>query len=89
VPAGTAALATGGSGDILSGIAGTLLAQMADATAAEAAACASFMHGRAAELCRFVRGVTLDDVLHAMPAAWNEQPDPLPSGILAILDKRD
>jgi NAD(P)H-hydrate epimerase len=88
VTAGTAALATGGSGDILSGIAGTLLAQMTDSTAAEAAACAAFIHGRSAELCRFVRGITLDDVLHAMPIAWNEQPLQLPPGILARLEKR-
>ena len=90
---GTAALATGGSGDILTGIVGTLLAQMCDASApldipvarsaVEAAACAAFIHGRAAELCGPVRGTTLDDVLHAMPAAWNEPVVPLPRGVLA------
>lgn len=85
---GTAALATGGSGDVLSGIAGTLLAQMDEAPerAAEAAACAAFIHGRAAELCGFVRGVTLDDVLHAMPLAWNERLQALAAGVLARLD---
>lgn len=84
VASGTAALATGGSGDILTGICATLLSQMNDA--AEAAACAAFTHGRAAELCRGVRGVTLDDVLHAMPAAWNENGTPLRQGILARLE---
>ncbi|MEP6506756.1 MAG: NAD(P)H-hydrate dehydratase [Gemmatimonadales bacterium] len=82
---GTAALATGGSGDVLTGIASTLLAQMLDArrTPAESAACAAFIHGRAAELCAFVRGTTLDDILAALPAAWNE-PSPEPrAGVLA------
>jgi NAD(P)H-hydrate repair Nnr-like enzyme with NAD(P)H-hydrate dehydratase domain len=70
---------------------GTLLAQMrssADesfAAPAEAAACAAFIHGRAAELCGYVRGTTLDDVLHAMPAAWNEIVPPLRPNVLAAL----
>ena len=82
---GTAALATGGSGDVLSGIASTLLAQMSGAarTPAEAAACAAFIHGRAAELCKFIRGTTLDDILEMLPAAWNESPAPRLPGILA------
>lgn len=87
--AGTAALATGGSGDVLTGIVATLLAQMClkkSALAGEAAACAAFIHGRAAELCGFVRGVTLADILQAMPRAWNEQPAPLPPGVMARLD---
>jgi NAD(P)H-hydrate epimerase len=74
-PRGTAALGTGGSGDILAGIAGTLLAQLGDATTA--ACCAAWVHGRAAELCEYVRGTTLEDVLYALPRAWNE-PEPLP-----------
>lgn len=88
--AGTAALATGGSGDVLTGMTGTLLAQMcgesATHSAAEAAACAAFVHGRAAELCGTVRGVTLDDVLRAMRVAWNEVPRRLPDGVLAQLE---
>ncbi|MDQ3081834.1 MAG: NAD(P)H-hydrate dehydratase [Gemmatimonadota bacterium] len=83
VASGTAALATGGSGDILTGICATLLSQMDDP--AEAAACAAFTHGRAAELCNGVRGVTLDDVLRAMPAAWNERGMPPRQGIIARL----
>ena len=87
---GTAALATGGSGDVLTGIAATLLAQMPDGVerSADAAACAAFVHGRAAERCRFVRGITLDDVLQALPIAWNERPAELPSGTLAELEGR-
>jgi hydroxyethylthiazole kinase-like uncharacterized protein yjeF len=77
VPRGTAALGTGGSGDILAGIAGTLLAQTADAPTA--ACCAAWVHGRAAELCQYVRGTTLEDVLYALPRAWNEtEPTPVP-----------
>jgi NAD(P)H-hydrate epimerase len=67
---GTAALGTGGSGDLLDGIAGTMLAQTLDATVA--GCCAAWVHGRAAEFCEYVRGTTLDDVLYALPRAWNE-----------------
>jgi NAD(P)H-hydrate epimerase len=67
---GTAALGTGGSGDLLAGIAGTLLAQTSDAVVA--ACCSAWVHGRAAELCEYVRGTTLEDVLYALPRAWNE-----------------
>ena len=70
VARGTAALGTGGSGDVLAGVAGTLLAQTTDA--ATAACCSAWVHGRAAELCEYVRGTTLDDVLYALPRAWNE-----------------
>src|SRR5450759_964619 len=67
---GTAALGTGGSGDLLDGIAGTVLAQTQDATVA--GSCAAWVHGRAAEFCEYVRGTTLEDVLYALPRAWNE-----------------
>lgn len=85
--AGTAALATGGSGDVLTGISSVLLAQMLaeKGTAAEAAVCAAFIHGRAAELCQFVRGTTLDDILSALPLAFNEHPAPHGSEVLAEL----
>ena len=88
VASGTAALATGGSGDVLTGIVGTLLAQMPESAtrASDAAASAAFVHGRAAELCRFVRGTTLDDVLHALPPAWSEAPRELPDGVIAELE---
>jgi NAD(P)H-hydrate epimerase len=86
---GTAALATGGSGDVLTGMIGTLLAQMPDGAerAADAAACGAFVHGRAAERCRFVRGITIDDVLHALPVVWNEEPRKLGDGVIAELEK--
>jgi NAD(P)H-hydrate epimerase len=75
VARGSAALGTGGSGDLLGGIAGTLLAQLGDATTA--ACCAAWVHGRAAEFCQYIRGTTLEDVLYALPRAWNEgEPTP-------------
>jgi ADP-dependent NAD(P)H-hydrate dehydratase / NAD(P)H-hydrate epimerase len=83
VARGTAALGTGGSGDLLAGIAGTLFAQTADPVSA--ACCAAWVHGRAAELCGYVRGTTLEDVLYALPRAWNEtEPTPAPP-VLATL----
>ena len=80
---GTAALGTGGSGDLLDGIAGTVLAQTTDATTA--ATCGAWVHGRAAELCGYVRGTTLDDVLYALPRAWNESEPSLEPPVLAEL----
>jgi NAD(P)H-hydrate repair Nnr-like enzyme with NAD(P)H-hydrate dehydratase domain len=78
---GSSALATGGSGDLLSGIAGALLAQTKDPVVS--AGCAAWVHGRAAELCEYVRGTTLEDVLFALPRAWNEPEPPLQDPILA------
>jgi hydroxyethylthiazole kinase-like uncharacterized protein yjeF len=83
VARGTAALGTGGSGDLLAGIAGTLLAQSLDAPTS--ASCAAWVHGRAAELCEYVRGTTLEDVLYALPRAWNEGEPLLKPPVLAEL----
>ncbi|HUQ98964.1 MAG TPA: NAD(P)H-hydrate dehydratase [Gemmatimonadaceae bacterium] len=83
VARGTAALGTGGSGDLLSGIAGTLLAQTQDPTIS--ACCAAWVHGRAAEFCEYVRGTTLDDVLYALPRAWNENEQEYEPPVLAVL----
>lgn len=77
---GTAALAVAGSGDVLGGIAVTLLAQTADPVSS--GVCAAWIHGRAAELAcsgRSLRGVTLDDVLDGLGSAWtfgSERPSP-------------
>lgn len=71
VARGTPALATGGSGDVLSGIMGTLLAQGVAPLAA--AAGAAWVHGVAAERAGRelpLRGVTLEDVLTALPSVW-------------------
>jgi NAD(P)H-hydrate epimerase len=80
---GTPALATGGSGDMLSGVIGTLLAQTRNGF--ESAVCGAWVHGRAAELCGPSRGITLDDILFAMPAAWKTRPSHLRAGMLASL----
>lgn len=75
---GTPALATGGSGDLLGGIVGTLLAQ--DCGPLASAACAAWIHGRAAEHCGPARGATLDDVVSHLSSAWNELAEaPTPS----------
>ncbi len=68
---GTPVLAVAGSGDVLAGIAGALLAQIG--APAAAGACAAWVHGRAAELAgrgRSARGVALDDVIKSLRDAW-------------------
>jgi NAD(P)H-hydrate epimerase len=81
---GTPVLATAGSGDVLSGIAGTLLAQCGDALVAGGAG--AWIHGRAAERAApFVRGVTLDDVLAALRDVWMLSVQPTRYPVLAEL----
>ncbi|MDQ6887677.1 MAG: NAD(P)H-hydrate dehydratase [Gemmatimonadota bacterium] len=83
---GTPALATAGSGDMLAGIAATLLGQMDDPL--DAAACAAWVHGRAAELAqgaRRPRGVTLGDVNESLGEVWSERVSEHPAGVLAEL----
>ena len=85
VAEGTPVLATGGSGDVLGGIAVTLLAQTTDA--ALAGALAAFAHGRAARAAsaRQVRGYTLDDVLGSLPSVWSLEPaDPRPPVLVEL-----
>jgi ADP-dependent NAD(P)H-hydrate dehydratase / NAD(P)H-hydrate epimerase len=68
---GTPVLATAGSGDVLAGIAVTLLAQVGESL--KGGACAAWIHGRAAEIAnagRPVRGVTIGDVVDALGNAW-------------------
>ncbi len=82
---GSPVLATGGSGDLLAGIVATLLAQTGDPMTS--AACGAWIHGRAAELAGGgrVRGITLDDVVHTLPAAWQCAPDEDRYPVLASL----
>ncbi|MGI9091713.1 MAG: NAD(P)H-hydrate dehydratase, partial [Gemmatimonadaceae bacterium] len=68
VARGTPVLATGGSGDALGGMIATLLAQRS--APVQAAACAAWVHGRAAELTPGVRGFALSDVLDRLGDAW-------------------
>ncbi|HEY6828408.1 MAG TPA: NAD(P)H-hydrate dehydratase [Gemmatimonadaceae bacterium] len=70
---GTPLLATGGSGDVLSGIIGTLVAQLGEPTTA--AAIGAWIHGRAAERVPTsgdgVRGPSLDEVLEELREGWS------------------
>jgi NAD(P)H-hydrate epimerase len=71
VAEGTPVLATGGAGDVLGGMAVTLIAQGIEALTA--GALAAYAHGKAAWLVspRDVRGYSLDDVLLALPVVWS------------------
>lgn len=86
---GSSVLATGGSGDLLTGIIGALLAQ--GVSAEDAALLGATAHGLAAERASnsagVVRGLTLDAVLHELPAVWRdlEHATELPPGVLADL----
>jgi hydroxyethylthiazole kinase-like uncharacterized protein yjeF len=65
-PTGTPWLATAGSGDVLSGLAGSLLA--AGLTPLDAASAAAYLHGLAA---RALPGpVTAPDLIRALPGVW-------------------
>ncbi len=64
---GTPALATAGTGDVLTGIVAAFLAKGMDARLAAAAA--AFAHGRAAELAPHQVGLVASDVIAALPQA--------------------
>ncbi len=66
--AGDARLATAGSGDVLAGVIGALLAQGLDAPTAAAAG--AFVHGTAAGL-GWRRGLVAGDLLDLLPAVFN------------------
>jgi ADP-dependent NAD(P)H-hydrate dehydratase / NAD(P)H-hydrate epimerase len=66
-PTGTSWLATAGSGDVLSGLAGSLLAQGLDP--ARAAAAAAYLHGIAARLAADGAPIGSEDIITALPAA--------------------
>lgn len=65
-PTGTPWLATAGTGDVLSGVTGTLLAA---GLGRDAPACAAFVHGLAARLAAAGAPATALDVASAVPAA--------------------
>jgi NAD(P)H-hydrate epimerase len=64
---GTPALATAGTGDVLTGVIGSFLAKGMDARIAAAAA--AFAQGRAAELSPRQTGMVASDVIEALPHA--------------------
>ena len=68
---GSPSLATAGSGDVLTGIIGALLAQGIDAF--EAAKFAVFIHGLAGEQAPLgIRGLTADDLIDLIPVAMQQ-----------------
>ncbi|WP_447037960.1 NAD(P)H-hydrate dehydratase [Streptomyces sp. DSM 118878] len=69
-PTGTAWLATAGSGDVLSGLAGSLLA--AGLEARDAGSVAAYLHGLAARHAADGAPVTAQEVAKAIPAAWRD-----------------
>jgi len=64
---GDARLATAGTGDVLAGVVGALLAQ--GLSAPRAAAAGAFVHGTAAGL-GWERGLVAGDLLDLLPAAF-------------------
>jgi NAD(P)H-hydrate repair Nnr-like enzyme with NAD(P)H-hydrate dehydratase domain len=68
-PTGTPWLATAGSGDVLSGLTGSLLA--AGLPARDAASAGAYLHGLAA---RTVAGspIAATDIADTLPAAWRD-----------------
>src|SRR5450432_1331013 len=64
---GTAWLATAGSGDVLSGIAGALLA--CGLSVFDAASCAAYLHGAAGRVAAQGAPITAEDIIACLPAA--------------------
>lgn len=76
-PTGNSALAKGGSGDILTGMIGAMIAQGVDAY--HAATAAAYCHGYAAELVskeKFAPSVLGSDIIEALPRVYTEPFDP-------------
>ena len=90
VATGNAVLATGGSGDVLTGMAATLLAQGLDGPTA--AACAAWVHGKAADLAlrdadgTSPRGVALEDAIAQLARAWQIGASPTRYPVLLELE---
>ncbi|MGW0603043.1 NAD(P)H-hydrate dehydratase [Streptomyces sp. NPDC002644] len=69
-PTGTPWLATAGSGDVLSGLAGALLA--AGLSARDAGSVGAYLHGLAARRAAAGAPVAAQDVAAAIPTAWRD-----------------
>ncbi|MER7690706.1 NAD(P)H-hydrate dehydratase [Streptomyces sp. NPDC097610] len=74
-PTGTAWLATAGSGDVLSGLAGSLLA--AGLSALDAGSVGAYLHGLAGRLAADGAPLGAHDVAAAIPEAWRDVCDVL------------
>jgi NAD(P)H-hydrate epimerase len=72
-PTGNPGMASGGTGDVLTGIAAGLLGQFASRAPAEVAAAAVYLHGSAGDLAAEQVGETsliAGDLLEALPRAF-------------------
>ncbi|MDN0195160.1 NAD(P)H-hydrate dehydratase [Streptomyces sp. S.PNR 29] len=69
-PTGTSWLATAGSGDVLSGLAGSLLA--AGLSAVDAGSVGAYLHGLAGRFAADGAPVGAHDVAEAVPGAWRD-----------------
>ncbi|MCX5525986.1 NAD(P)H-hydrate dehydratase [Streptomyces bobili] len=69
-PTGTAWLATAGSGDVLSGLAGSLLA--AGLSAVDAGSAGAYLHGLAGRFAAAGAPVGAHEVAEAVPGAWRD-----------------
>jgi NAD(P)H-hydrate epimerase len=73
IPTGNPGMATGGSGDVLAGLAGALLGS--GLPAGDAARAAAWVHGRAGDLAALrlgQRGLLAGDLADALGAVWAE-----------------
>ncbi|MBT2611562.1 NAD(P)H-hydrate dehydratase, partial [Streptomyces sp. ISL-87] len=73
-PTGTPWLATAGSGDVLSGLGGSLLA--AGLSGEDAGAVAAFLHGLAGRLASGGAPAPAHEVAESLPAAWRDVRSP-------------
>ena len=87
VASGNPGLATGGSGDVLSGLIGAFLARGMDG--ADAATLGAYVLGRAAELAagsQTARATRPGDVIAALPGVWRSLAQPVESNPPVLLE---
>ncbi len=78
-PTGNPGMATGGAGDVLSGVIGALLAQGLEAF--DAACIGVYVHGLAGDIAareKSERGLIARDIIEALPGAWRAIEDAKP-----------
>jgi hydroxyethylthiazole kinase-like uncharacterized protein yjeF len=80
-PTGTPYLATAGSGDVLSGLAGSLLA--AGLSALDAGSVAAYLHGLAGRHAAHGAPAGAHDVADLLPRAWRDVRDSVPDAVRA------